>query len=147
MMLLDGHQRNIIQMTNNPLRGRSRVVGNLRFKGMLLLHNLDLFGTKHQAIIMMLLLVFITMEIQVCVFLFEFDCIMFNHYYDAYLCCMYYKLYIFVAQAYITMVTMESGILTIIKLSSISLIMIRMTKQPQNKLNHPRFLKILVLEK
>lgn len=68
MMLLDGHQRNIIQMKSNPLLHKSRVE-KLHFKMMLLLHNLGLCGTKPLAIIMMLLLGSTMMEIQVCLFI------------------------------------------------------------------------------
>lgn len=65
MMLLDGHQKNIMQMISNLLVGRSRVVEWLQAQRMLLLHNLDLYGMKHLAIIMMLLLGSTMMETQV----------------------------------------------------------------------------------
>nr|GME00020.1 uncharacterized protein LOC107764838 [Ipomoea batatas] len=63
MMLLDGPQRNTIQMKSNPLLHKSRV--KLHIKMMLLLHNLGLCGTKPLAIIMMLLLGSTMTEIQV----------------------------------------------------------------------------------
>jgi hypothetical protein len=59
MMLLDGHPRNITQMTINLL------VGRLQFKRMVLHHNLVLCGMKHLVITMMLLRASTLMEIQV----------------------------------------------------------------------------------
>lgn len=70
MMLLDGHQKNIILMINCQLVDKSAVE---KLLVRILLHNLDLSGMKLLAIIMMLLLVFIMMGIQVC---FQF---MLNH--------------------------------------------------------------------
>ncbi|CAL5425749.1 unnamed protein product [Camellia sinensis] len=64
MMLLDGHQRSIIQTISSPLVGRSQVVERLQVQRMLIHYNLALFGMKHLAIIMMLLLDSIMMEIQ-----------------------------------------------------------------------------------
>lgn len=64
-MLLDGHQRNIIQRTNNLLADRSNVVREIQFNRMVQLCNLDLYGMKHLAITMMLLLGSTMMEIQV----------------------------------------------------------------------------------
>lgn len=65
MMLLDGHQRNIIQMTNNLLVARSSALTEIQFKKMVWLCNLALSGMKHLAITMMLLLGSTMMEIQV----------------------------------------------------------------------------------
>lgn len=65
MMLLDGHQKNTIQMTNNPLEDRDKVVGRLQSKKKGWLRNLVLCGMTHLVIIMMLLLASTTMEIQV----------------------------------------------------------------------------------
>nr|XP_016438915.1 PREDICTED: uncharacterized protein LOC107764838 [Nicotiana tabacum] len=64
MMLLDGHQKNIILMINCQPVDKS-AVEKLLVK--ILLHNLDLSGMKPLAIIMMLLLVFIMTGIQVCI--------------------------------------------------------------------------------
>uniref|UniRef100_A0A6N2LEC1 RNA-binding protein n=1 Tax=Salix viminalis TaxID=40686 RepID=A0A6N2LEC1_SALVM len=64
MMLLDGHLRNITQMTNNLSVGRSKLVGRFQLRRMILLHNLLLCGMKHLVITMMLLLASILMEIQ-----------------------------------------------------------------------------------
>lgn len=64
MMLLDGHQRNIIQMTNNLL-GAMSSMGKCLSKKMDLLHNLALCGMKHLDITMMLLQGSTMMEIQV----------------------------------------------------------------------------------
>ncbi|CAL5411872.1 unnamed protein product [Camellia sinensis] len=64
MMLLDGHQRSIIQTISSPLVGRSQVVERLQVQRMPIHYNLALFGMKHLAIIMMLLLDSIMMEIQ-----------------------------------------------------------------------------------
>lgn len=69
MMLLDGHQRSIIQTISSPLVGRSQVVERLQVQRMLIHYNLALFGMKHLAIIMMLLLDSIMMEIQVFIYL------------------------------------------------------------------------------
>lgn len=63
MMLLDGHQKNIILMINCQLVDKSAVE---KLLVRILLHNLDLSGMKPLAIIMMLLLVFIMTGIQVC---------------------------------------------------------------------------------
>jgi len=65
MMLLDGHPRNITQMTINLLVGRSKPVGRLQFKRTVLHHNLVLCGMKHLVITMMLLRASTLMEIQV----------------------------------------------------------------------------------
>lgn len=75
MILLVGHQKNIIQMTYNLLVGKSKLV-RLQFRKMLRLHSLALCGMKHLVIIMMLLLGSIMMEIQVCV-MFDFNLYMF----------------------------------------------------------------------
>lgn len=64
MMLLAGLQKNIIQMTNNLLAGKSNPV-RLQFRAILQLHSLASCGMKHLAIITTLLLGFIMMEIQV----------------------------------------------------------------------------------
>jgi hypothetical protein len=65
MTLLAGHLRNITQMKNNLSVGRSKLVGRLQSKRMVLLHNLLLCGMKHLVITMMLLLASTLMEIQV----------------------------------------------------------------------------------
>lgn len=68
MMLLDGHQKNITQMTSNQPVARSKLVGRLQFKMMVRLHNLDLYGMRLRVITMMLLLGSTMMEIQVRMF-------------------------------------------------------------------------------
>lgn len=65
MTLLDGHQKNTIQMTNNLLEDRGKVVGRLQSRKRVWLRSLVLSGMKHLVIIMMLLLGSTTMEIQV----------------------------------------------------------------------------------
>lgn len=65
MMLLDGHQKNIIQMTSSLLAARSNAVTEIWFKRMVWLCNPALYGMKHLAITMMLLLGSTMTEIQV----------------------------------------------------------------------------------
>ena len=69
MMLLDGRQRNIIQMINNPLSSWSKIVEMFLLKKMVQLRSLALFGMKHLVITLMLLLDSTMMEIQVCLLL------------------------------------------------------------------------------
>lgn len=64
MMLLDGHQKNTILMTNTLLEGKGQVVRRLNRKRVWL-RGLVLSGMKHLVIIMMLLLGSTMMEIQV----------------------------------------------------------------------------------
>lgn len=64
MILLVGHQRNIIQMTNNPLEG-SKMAGRWKYSKMVWHHNLVLFGMRHLVITMMLLLDSTMIQIQV----------------------------------------------------------------------------------
>jgi len=73
MMLLDGHPRNIILMTNSQMRAKSKQQ-MLQAPRTVQLLNLGLSGMKPQAITMMLLLVSITIQIQVMFFT-VFGCI------------------------------------------------------------------------
>lgn len=65
MMLLDGHRRNIIRMTNSLVAGRSKPLDQLQFNKMVRLCILDLYGMKPLVTTLMLLLGFTMMEIQV----------------------------------------------------------------------------------
>lgn len=67
MMLLVGRQRNTIQIKNNLQLGLSKIARQ-KFREVVLLHNLGLYGMRNLAIIMMLPQGFIMMEILVSLF-------------------------------------------------------------------------------